>query len=95
MVGNDDNKMGRWGAISYVLGNIVGAGIFIAPTTISNQVGSVCFFLTKIYEINLGRNIAYYLVIFCINLYNRRLLLFRTGHNCKKIRRRFCLPLLC
>nr|CAD2180250.1 unnamed protein product [Meloidogyne enterolobii] len=35
-----DNKMGRWGAISYVMGNIVGAGIFIAPTAISNQVGS-------------------------------------------------------
>uniref|UniRef100_A0A1I8BAZ6 Aa_trans domain-containing protein n=1 Tax=Meloidogyne hapla TaxID=6305 RepID=A0A1I8BAZ6_MELHA len=35
-----DNKMGRWGAISYVMGNIVGAGIFIAPTSISDQVGS-------------------------------------------------------
>jgi len=42
-----DNKMGRWGAISYVMGNIVGAGIFIAPTAISNQVGSVSYFCSK------------------------------------------------
>jgi len=42
-----DNKMGRWGAISYVMGNIVGAGIFIAPTAISNQVGSVSYFCFK------------------------------------------------
>jgi hypothetical protein len=38
-----DNKMGRWGSISYIVGNIVGAGIFVAPTAISNQVGSVNF----------------------------------------------------
>uniref|UniRef100_A0A915P370 Uncharacterized protein n=1 Tax=Meloidogyne floridensis TaxID=298350 RepID=A0A915P370_9BILA len=33
--------MGRWGAVSYIIGAIIGSGIFITPTTISNNVNSV------------------------------------------------------
>ncbi|CAJ0960393.1 unnamed protein product, partial [Mesorhabditis belari] len=34
-------KMGLLGAISYIIGNIVGSGIFITPTSILEQVNSV------------------------------------------------------
>ncbi|CAJ0585814.1 unnamed protein product, partial [Mesorhabditis spiculigera] len=34
-------KMGLMGAISYIIGNIVGSGIFITPTSILEQVNSV------------------------------------------------------
>ncbi|CAK5081344.1 unnamed protein product [Meloidogyne enterolobii] len=33
--------MGRWGAVSYIIGAIIGSGIFITPTTILNNVNSV------------------------------------------------------
>uniref|UniRef100_A0A915A9V7 Uncharacterized protein n=1 Tax=Parascaris univalens TaxID=6257 RepID=A0A915A9V7_PARUN len=35
------NKMGVFGAISYIIGNVVGSGIFIAPTTVLAQTDSV------------------------------------------------------
>ncbi|VDK44185.1 unnamed protein product [Anisakis simplex] len=35
------NKMGLMGATSYIIGNIVGAGIFIAPTAILQNTGTV------------------------------------------------------
>uniref|UniRef100_F1KZY7 Cystine/glutamate transporter n=1 Tax=Ascaris suum TaxID=6253 RepID=F1KZY7_ASCSU len=35
------NKMGVLGAISYIIGNVVGSGIFIAPTTVLAQTDSV------------------------------------------------------
>ncbi|TMS35057.1 hypothetical protein L596_002533 [Steinernema carpocapsae] len=35
------NKMGLLGAISYIIGNIVGSGIFITPTSILNNTDSV------------------------------------------------------
>uniref|UniRef100_A0A915ENQ8 Uncharacterized protein n=1 Tax=Ditylenchus dipsaci TaxID=166011 RepID=A0A915ENQ8_9BILA len=35
------NKMGLLGAISYIIGNIVGAGIFITPTTILANTNSI------------------------------------------------------
>ncbi|KAF7626078.1 hypothetical protein Mgra_00009747 [Meloidogyne graminicola] len=38
---NEKNMMGRWGATSYIVGNIIGSGIFITPTTILNNVHSV------------------------------------------------------
>ncbi|CAK5082665.1 unnamed protein product [Meloidogyne enterolobii] len=37
----EKNKMGRWGAVSYIIGAIIGSGIFITPTTILNNVNSV------------------------------------------------------
>ncbi|KAL3094293.1 hypothetical protein niasHS_004049 [Heterodera schachtii] len=33
--------MGSWGATSYIIGNIIGSGIFITPTSILNNVQSV------------------------------------------------------
>uniref|UniRef100_A0A914N7P1 Uncharacterized protein n=1 Tax=Meloidogyne incognita TaxID=6306 RepID=A0A914N7P1_MELIC len=38
---SEKNKMGRWGAVSYIIGAIIGSGIFITPTTILNNVNSV------------------------------------------------------
>uniref|UniRef100_A0A915NDP9 Neurotransmitter-gated ion-channel ligand-binding domain-containing protein n=1 Tax=Meloidogyne javanica TaxID=6303 RepID=A0A915NDP9_MELJA len=38
---DEKNMMGRWGATSYIVGNIIGSGIFITPTTILNNVHSV------------------------------------------------------
>uniref|UniRef100_A0A915EX54 Uncharacterized protein n=1 Tax=Ditylenchus dipsaci TaxID=166011 RepID=A0A915EX54_9BILA len=35
------NKMGLFGAISYIIGNIVGSGIFITPTAILQNTSSV------------------------------------------------------
>ncbi|VDM26619.1 unnamed protein product [Toxocara canis] len=35
------NKMGVLGAISYIIGNVVGSGIFIAPTTVLAETDSV------------------------------------------------------
>ncbi|VDN44945.1 unnamed protein product [Gongylonema pulchrum] len=32
------NKMGLLGAISYIIGNIVGAGLFVTPTSVLEQV---------------------------------------------------------
>ncbi|CAI4232930.1 unnamed protein product [Auanema sp. JU1783] len=39
--GGRSEKMGLFGAISYIVGNIVGSGIFITPGSILNQVHSV------------------------------------------------------
>jgi amino acid transporter len=36
-----DNKMGRWGATAYFVGNIVGSGIFITPTSILGRTQSI------------------------------------------------------
>ena len=36
-----ENRMGRWGAVSYIVGNIVGSGIFIVPGTILQNTGSI------------------------------------------------------
>lgn len=38
---NVGNRMGKWGATSYIIGNMVGSGIFITPTTILNNTSSV------------------------------------------------------
>lgn len=38
-----DNKMGVFGAVSYVIGNIVGSGIFIAPKAILEETNTVKF----------------------------------------------------
>lgn len=35
------NKMGVWGAVAFVVGNIVGSGVFITPTSILTKTGSV------------------------------------------------------
>ncbi|KAI1727820.1 amino acid permease domain-containing protein [Ditylenchus destructor] len=35
------HQMGKWGATSYIIGNIVGSGIFITPTSILNNASSV------------------------------------------------------
>ena len=35
------NQMGRWSAVSYIVGNIVGSGIFIVPGNILKNTGSV------------------------------------------------------
>ena len=43
-----NNKMGRWGATSYIVGNIVGSGIFITPTSILNKTNSVFLGFLKI-----------------------------------------------
>ena len=40
-------KMGLLGAISYIVGNIVGSGIFITPTSIIKNVHSVSGFFWK------------------------------------------------
>nr|CDP97705.1 Bm2958, isoform b [Brugia malayi] len=37
----NSSKMGLCGAISYIIGNIVGAGLFITPTSVLQQVDSV------------------------------------------------------
>ncbi|VDN85573.1 unnamed protein product, partial [Brugia pahangi] len=37
----NSSKMGLCGAISYIIGNIVGAGLFITPTSVLQQVNSV------------------------------------------------------
>uniref|UniRef100_A0A0N5CCH0 AA_permease domain-containing protein n=1 Tax=Strongyloides papillosus TaxID=174720 RepID=A0A0N5CCH0_STREA len=37
----NDNKMGLFGAISYIIGNIVGSGIFITPTGILQSANSI------------------------------------------------------
>ncbi|KAL3071778.1 hypothetical protein niasHS_004108 [Heterodera schachtii] len=39
--GNGGNLMGRWAATSYILGCVIGSGIFITPTGILNNVQSV------------------------------------------------------
>ena len=39
--GGRSEKMGLLGAISYIVGNIVGSGIFITPTAILGYVNSV------------------------------------------------------
>uniref|UniRef100_A0A183CEA0 AA_permease domain-containing protein n=1 Tax=Globodera pallida TaxID=36090 RepID=A0A183CEA0_GLOPA len=39
--GTNGNLMGRWGATSYILGQVIGSGIFITPTGILNNVHSV------------------------------------------------------
>lgn len=44
MATKTENKMGKWGATSYVVSNIVGSGIFMAPTSILSNVHSVSFF---------------------------------------------------
>jgi amino acid transporter len=36
-----ENRMGRWGAVSYIVGNIVGSGIFIVPGTILHHTHSL------------------------------------------------------
>ncbi|KAI1720209.1 amino acid permease domain-containing protein [Ditylenchus destructor] len=36
-----DNKMGKWGATSYIIGNIVGSGIFITPSEILRGASSI------------------------------------------------------
>jgi len=41
----ESNKMGLFGGISYIIGNIVGAGIFITPTAILTNTGSIGFSL--------------------------------------------------
>ena len=38
-------KMGFFGATSYVIGNIIGCGIFISPATILRYTDSVCLSL--------------------------------------------------
>uniref|UniRef100_A0A915DZ38 Uncharacterized protein n=1 Tax=Ditylenchus dipsaci TaxID=166011 RepID=A0A915DZ38_9BILA len=35
------NKMGKWGATSYLIGNIVGSGVFITPSSILSNASSV------------------------------------------------------
>ncbi len=35
------NKMGKWGATSYFIGNIVGSGIFITPASVLRHSSSV------------------------------------------------------
>lgn len=35
------NKMGVWGAVSFVVGNVVGSGLFITPTSILQKTESV------------------------------------------------------
>lgn len=35
------NKIGFFGAISYIVGTIIGSGIFVSPTAILKQTGSV------------------------------------------------------
>ncbi|KAF7640305.1 hypothetical protein Mgra_00000130 [Meloidogyne graminicola] len=42
---HSDNKMGRFGAVSYIIGNIVGSGIFIVPGNILKNTGSIGLFL--------------------------------------------------
>lgn len=42
----NSNKMGLFGAVSYIIGNIVGAGLFITPTSVLEQVDTVNYFET-------------------------------------------------
>ncbi|VDN00846.1 unnamed protein product [Thelazia callipaeda] len=37
----EENKIGFFGCLSYILGNCIGAGIFIAPSAVTENVGSV------------------------------------------------------
>ncbi|KAI1705026.1 amino acid permease domain-containing protein [Ditylenchus destructor] len=37
----NENQMGKWGATAYIIGNIMGAGIFISPASILANTNSV------------------------------------------------------
>ena len=38
---NEENRMGKQGATSYIIGNIVGSGIFITPSSVLRNSSSV------------------------------------------------------
>lgn len=61
MAPKEENKMGRWGATAYVIGNIVGSGIFISPTSITNLCGSVGI-LSKIIKNEYFHNLNYFII---------------------------------
>lgn len=43
------NQLGLIGAISYIVGTIIGSGIFISPTAILKQTGSIGMITEIIY----------------------------------------------
>uniref|UniRef100_A0A915ERK0 Uncharacterized protein n=1 Tax=Ditylenchus dipsaci TaxID=166011 RepID=A0A915ERK0_9BILA len=51
------NKMGLLGAISYIIGNIVGAGIFITPTTILANTNSAASSNIQLYSAYMSSHI--------------------------------------
>jgi hypothetical protein len=38
---NNNNKIGLFGATSYVVGNVIGSGIFISPISILHRTNSI------------------------------------------------------
>jgi amino acid transporter len=52
----EENKMGKWGATSYIIGNIVGSGIFITPASILRRASSVI----------INNTIAIFSIFYCI-----------------------------